>query len=1023
VNIGEYSVRSKVVSWLLVLIFVGGGFWGFQNMGKLEDPAFTIKMAKIITLYPGANARQVQDEVTYHIEDAIQRLEQVKNIKMSVSRPGMSDILIEFKDEYRAADFPNIFDELRRRISDAEKNLPPGAGKPMVIDDFGDVYGIYMALTGTGYSWRELWDTADRLKRELVLVPGVRKIVIDGEQREVVYVDLSRARLGELGISPSEIAAVLQSQNAVANAGRVKVGDNYLRIEPTGEFDSVAEIGDLLLASSQNQLVYLRDIATITRAYQEVPGKMYFVNGQPGLTIGISMLGGENVVAVGENVLERIYELVSVIPVGMDLTPIYNQPREVDNSVSGFLVSVGQAVAIVIVVLLLFMGLRVGMIIGTILLITVAGTLFVMHMYGIELQRISLGALVIALGMLVDNGIVVAEGMMVRMKAGLKAMEAARETVGKTIWALLGGTLIGILAFSAIGLSPDSTGEFAGSLFYVVMISLLLSWVTAISTTPLLCALLLKPGGAGGEGQDAYGGRVFQVYRGLVDRALRHRWVTVGSVVVLFVAALIGFGSVKNTFFPDSNTPLFFVDVWEPEGTDIRKTRADTLQISEFLRGLEGVEQTTSVIGGSHQRFTLVYDAKEATPAYAQIIVQTDTLERIDEVWEAVDQFMRAQLPWTDPIIKPMRIGPGRDGKIEARFHGPDPEVLRALAEQAKDIMRRDSEAKEIRDDWREPVKVVQPVFNEQAGRRIGITRENLSAALQFAFDGTQVGLYRDGIRLLPILTRASEDERGDISNIRDVRVWSPVLNQSVPVSQVVSRFETTWENAVVRGRDRQQTIIAQCNPTGELATPLFERLRPQIEAIELPPGYSLSWGGEYEDSQKAQAGLGRSLPVSFLLMILTSILLFGKLRQPLIIWLTVPLAIIGITAGLLGARGAFDFMSILGALSLVGLLIKNAIVLIEEIDQHIEGGKDRYEAILDAAVSRMRPVVLAAATTVLGLIPLLADVFFVNMSITIMAGLAFATVLTLVIVPTLYAILFRIKPANRPSTQGQAPV
>ena len=1007
-NIGEYSVRNKVVSWLLVLILVGGGFWGYQNMGKLEDPAFTIKLAKVITLYPGATAQQVQDEVTYHLEDAIQRLEQVKAIKMSVSRPGASDILIEFKDKYRAADFPNIFDELRRRITDAEKYLPPGAAKPMVIDDFGDVYGAYLALTGEGYSWRELWDTADRLKRELVLVPGVRKIVIDGTQREVVYVDLSRARLGEMGISPANISAALKSQNVVADAGGVLVGDNYLRIEPTGEFDSVVEIGDLLLASENKQLVYLRDIATITRAYEEVPGKMYFVDGKPALTLGISMLGGENVVAVGDRLLERIRQLSTIVPLGMDLTPIYNQPQEVSDSVNGFLVSVGQAVGIVIIVLLLFMGLRVGMVIGSILLITVAGTLFVMNIYGIELQRISLGALVIALGMLVDNGIVVAEGMLVRMQAGMNAIQAASEAVGKTIWALLGGTVIGILAFSAIGLSPDSTGEFAGSLFYVVMISLLLSWITAISTTPLLCALVLKPGGGGNEG--AYDGKLFQVYRGLVAKALKFRWVTMGIVLTLFVAAVIGFGSVKNSFFPDSNTSLFFIDVWETEGTDIRKTRDDTLRISDYLRGLEGVEQTTSVIGGPHQRFTLVYDSKEMTPAYAQIIVQTDSLERIKAVWDAVEGYIKTEMPWTDPIIKPMRIGPGRDGKIEARFSGPDAVVLRDLAEQAKAIMRDDPEAKEIRDDWREPVKVVQPVFNEQVGRQLGISREDIAEALLFAFEGNQVGLYRDGIRLLPIFARAAAAERGDISNIRDIQVWSPILNRSVPVSQVVSRFDTTWENAVVRSRNRQQTIIAQSNPTGELATPLFERLRPQIEAIELPPGYSLSWGGEFEDSQKAQSGLGKSLPVSFLFMILTSILLFGKLRQPLIIWLTVPLAIIGITAGLLTFNGAFDFMSILGALSLVGLLIKNAIVLIEEIDQHIEGGKDRHEAILDAAVSRMRPVVLAAATTILGLIPLLADVFFVNMSITIMAGLGFATVLTLIVVPTLYAILFRIK-------------
>jgi len=472
---------------------------------------------------------------------------------------------------------------------------------------------------------------------------------------------------------------------------------------------------------------------------------------------------------------------------------------------------------------------------------------------------------------------------------------------------------------------------------------------------------------------------------------------------------VVGFGSVKQAFFPESNTPIFFVDMWEIEGSDVRTTRKDTVRVSDFLREQEGVVQTTTIVGGPHQRFTLVYEPKEISKANAQIIVQTDSRERIPEVWKKVDAYMKAEMPWTDPILKSLRIGPGRDSKIEARIHGPDPVVLRKLSEQAQDIMRADPEAKDIRDDWRQPDKMARPVFNEQVGRQPAITRENRAAALQYAFDGTQGGLYRDGIRHLPILLRAPEDERKDAGNLRDINVWSPVLNKAVPVAQVVSGFETVWENTVIRSRDRIQTIMATCNPTGELATPLFNRLRPQIEGMELPSGYSISWGGEYEDSAKAQAGLAGALPAGFLFMILTSILLFGKVRQPLLIWLTVPLAIVGITAGLLIFNGAFDFMSLLGALSLIGLLIKNAIVLIDEIDQQIADGKDGYNAILDAAVSRLRPVVLAAATTILGLIPLLQDVFFVNMSITIMAGLFFATVLTLVIVPTLYAILFRI--------------
>lgn len=1010
-NIGEFSVENKVISWLLIVIMVGGGLIAYGEMGKLEDPAFTIKSAKILTRYPGATAREVQEELTYHLEDAIQKMPQVKRIKMSVSRPGLSDILIDFKDEYKAGDLPNIFDELRRKVADVKPSLPPGAQDPIVLDDFGDVYGIYTMLTGDGYSWRDLYDTADVIKKQLVLVPGVRKVVIDGEQREVAYLEVSRSRMAELGIDLQQIANVLGSQNVVVNSGNVQVGDDYLRISPTGDFKSVQEIGDLLISANDKTLVRLSDFTTITRAYEEVPVKLYYVNGHPGLSIGISMAAGENVVEVGRAVNRKMDSLQTVIPIGMEMESVYDQPAEVEKSVGGFLVSVGQAVMIVIAVLLVFMGIRTGIVIGAVLLITVAGTLFFMNVFGIELQRISLGALVIALGMLVDNAIVVAEGMQVRMEAGMKATKAAGEAVGKTIWALLGGTVIGILAFSAIGLSTDNTGEFASSLFYVILISLSLSWVTAVSTTPLLCALLLKSDSAASD-KDPYAGKLFQGYRGVVATAVNHRWVTLGVVIALFAMAAVGFGSVKSGFFPDSNTPIFFVDVWEPEGADIRVTRDDTLRVSEFIRQQPGVLQTTSVIGGPHQRFTLVYDAREPTRAYAQIIVRTETREQIPAVWDATQEFMREELSWTDPIIKALRIGPGRDAKIEARFSGPDPEILRQLSEQAQAIMRANGTAVDIRDDWRSPVKVATPIFNEQVGRQLGVDRESLGASLQYAFEGTNVGVYRDGNRLLPIQMRAPLGERGDIENMRDIQVWSPILRSSVPVSQVVSDYETRWESAVIRGRDRIQTIIASCNPLDGSASPLLEVLRPQIEDIALPPGYKLEWGGEYEDSINAQAGLGASLPVGFLLMILTSIFLFGKLRQPMIIWLTVPLAIVGITAGLLVTGGAFDFMSMLGALSLVGLLIKNAIVLIEEIDQQIETGKDRFEAIMDSSVSRMRPVMLAAATTILGLIPLLSDVFFENMSVTIMAGLGFASVLTLIVVPTLYAVFFKIKQA-----------
>lgn len=1016
-NPGEFALRNPLISWLLVLLLCAGGAWGFLGMGKLEDPAYTLKMAKIITLYPGASAAQVQEEVTYHIEDAVQRMEQLKRLRMSVSRPGVSDILIEFKDNYRADEFPAIFDELHRKIAEVRRRLPPGAQDPMVFDDFGDIYGVYLALGGDGYSWRELWDVADTIKRELLGVRGVRKVAIEGEQREVVNIDISRAQLGKLGISPAQIAAVLQSQNSVADAGRIRVGDESLRIEPSGEFDSVAAMGNVLIGGESGRLVHLSDVARITRAYEDVPQPMFQVDGIPALTIGVSMLRDENVVETGKRITQRLATLAPVIPTGMELKTIYDQPSAVAGAVRDFQVNVLQSVGIVLAVLLLFMGLRVGVVIGAVLLVTISGTLFLMHVFGIELHRMSLGALIIALGMLVDNAIVVAEGMLVRLQAGERTLLAARESVGRTIWALFGGTAIGIVAFSPIAFSPDTTGEFAGSLFWVVLISLLLSWVTAIMTTPLLASLAFR--GATLEriavDDGPYRSRGFLMFRSLLAITMRHRWITLGAIALLFGVSVWGLFAVKNGFFPASNTAMMFVDIWEPEGSDIRKTRQDAMRIGEFIAGQPGVERTATAVGGPHQRFTLVYDVKESSDAYAQVLVRTDSRERIQFLERSIKEFIHEELPWIDPVIKQLRIGPVRDNRIELRFSGPEAEPLRQLAEQAKAIMRAGGDAIDIRDDWREPVKVLRPVFDEQIGRRLGISREDLASSLQYAAEGTPVGLYRDGIRLLPIRLRAPENERGDVGRLGDIPVWSPLLQRAVPAAQVVTSFETGWENALLRSRDRQLTLTVSCNPVGDDIAPLFRRLQAATSTLVLPPGYSHAWGGEFEDSSEASEGLRRSLPFGFLAMVLISVLLFGRLRQPLIIWLTVPLALIGVVTGMLLTRAVFDFMSIVGALALAGLLIKNAIVLIEEIDLQITAGNEGFQAVLDATVSRLRPVSLAAATTIFGMVPLLGDAFFRNMAITMMSGLGFATLLTLFVVPALYLLVFRIPPARDP--------
>ncbi|HEB82611.1 MAG TPA: efflux RND transporter permease subunit, partial [Gammaproteobacteria bacterium] len=936
-------------------------------------------------------------------------LQQLKRVE-SISQNGFSEVTVVIKDKYKKPDFPNIWDELRRKVHDVQSTLPPGAKPSVVYDDFGDVYGLFYALTGEHYSYRELKDYADLLKEQLLLVPGVRKISIDGAQKEVAYIEISRARFSELGISNIEFNRVLKSQNLVSDSGNVRIGDEYVRINPTGQLKTVQEIGDLLVRGKNDTLVRISDFANVRRAYEEVPDKYDFYNGRKALTIGISMQPGENVVAVGERIDRRLQELQSVTPVGMQLDAIYDQPNIVDASVSGFILNVVEALLIVIVVLLFFMGLRTGLIIGAILLITVSATIWFMNLYGIDLQRISLGALIIALGMLVDNAIVVAEGMLVRIKRGEDGIKAAREVVASTMWPLLGGTIVGIVAFAAIGLSEDGTGEFANSLFWVILISLLLSWFTAVTMTPLLCVQFLKPDAPGSAQADPYGGIVFRRYRALLAAAINHRWLTTALILILFSASVFGFGYVKRSFFPDSNTPMFFFDLWNVEGTDIRKTRDDLLQIDSWLRKRDDVVSTAGFVGAGATRFTLVYNPESPSSAYGQLIITTKSLEDIPRIEEALLAYTATHFPDSEPKTKRLRIGPGRDAKIEARLSGPDPVVLRRLSQQVQKIMADDGGAINIRDDWRQPVKVISPIYNEKAARPLGITREDLSNALLTAFDGQQVGLFKDGIRLLPIIILPPPAERQDVASIRDIPVYSPILQQRVPVGQVVSDFRLQWSDAKIRKRNRIYTITPSCDPAQGLATSLLTRIKPEIEAVALPPGYRLEWGGEYEDSRDANAAIARSLPAGFLTMIVIVIILFGKVRQPLIIWLTVPLAIIGITAGLLSMNVSFGFMALLGALSLVGLLIKNAIVLIEEIDLQIASGKPSFQAILDSAVSRLRPVLMAASTTILGMAPLLSDVFFLDMAVVIMFGLGFASLLTLIVVPVLYAIFFQIK-------------
>ncbi|EHR1199842.1 efflux RND transporter permease subunit VmeI [Vibrio parahaemolyticus] len=1014
-GIAAYFIRNRVISWMVSLIFLIGGIAAFFGLGRLEDPAFTIKDAMVVTSYPGATPQQVEEEVTYPLEKAIQQLTYVDEVN-SISNRGLSQITVTMKNNYGPDDLPQIWDELRRKVNDLKVTLPPGVNEPQVIDDFGDVYGILLAVTGDGYSYKELLDYVDYLRRELELVDGVSKVSVSGQQQEQVFIEVSMKKLSSIGLSPNTVFNLLSTQNIVSDAGAIRIGDEYIRIQPTGEFQSVDELGDLLITESGAQgLIFLKDVAEIKRGYVEVPSNIINFNGSLALNVGVSFAQGVNVVEVGKAFDRRLAELKYQQPVGVEISEIYSQPKEVDKSVSGFVISLAQAVGIVIIVLLFFMGLRSGLLIGLILLLTVLGTFIFMKYLAIDLQRISLGALVIALGMLVDNAIVVVEGILIGTQKGRTRLQAATDIVTQTKWPLLGATVIAVTAFAPIGLSEDSTGEYCGTLFTVLLISLMLSWFTAISLTPFFADIFFKGQKikqGEGEENDPYNGIIFVAYKKFLEFCMRRAWLTVVMLIVGLGASVYGFTLVKQSFFPSSTTPIFQLDVWLPEGTDIRATNDKLKELESWLAEQEHVDHITTTAGKGLQRFMLTYAPEKSYAAYGEITTRVDNYEALAPLMARFRDHLKANYPEINYKLKQIELGPGGGAKIEARIIGSDPTVLRTIAAQVMDIMYADPGATNIRHDWRERTQVLEPQFNESQARRYGITKSDVDDFLSMSFSGMTIGLYRDGTTLMPIVARLPEDERIDIRNIEGMKIWSPAQSEFIPLQQVTMGYDMRWEDPIIvrKNRKRMLTVMADPDILGEeTASTLQKRLQPQIEAIQMPPGYSLEWGGEYESSGDAQESLFTTMPMGYLFMFLITVFLFNSIKEPLIVWLTVPLALIGVTTGLLALNTPFGFMALLGFLSLSGMVLKNGIVLLDQIEIEMKSGKDAYDAVVDAAVSRVRPVCMAAITTILGMIPLLPDIFFKPMAVTIMFGLGFATILTLIVVPVLYRLFHKV--------------
>ena len=1014
-NAAEFAIKNRLMTVLVIILSLGAGWVAYNEMPRFEDPEFTIRTAVVVTQYPGASPKEVAEEVTEALESAIQQLQEVEEIR-SVSSAGESRINVDIKFKFSPSkeELQIVWTKLRNRINDARDQLPPGAGQPRVIDDFGDVYGLYYLLTGPGYTAKELADYARTLRTDLLSVDGVGKVRLEGVEPEAIYVEISRERAGALGVQLSSIFNDLQQQNAVVSSGDVILGERRVVIHPTGELDSVAAIENVLVsAGASASLLRLGDIATVTRKYRDPDQFVLRYQGQPAIGIGVSNVTGGNVVAIGKAIDRKLAETMTQRPWGMEVHEYYHQGKVVDESVLNFAINVLMALVIVLVTLMVFMGLRSAVVIGAVLILTVAATLAVMYISDIPMHRISLGALIIALGMLVDNAIVVTEGILVGVQRGQSKLEAASSIVSRTKWPLLGGTIVGILAFAPIGFAPGSTAEFTGHLFWVVLISLSFSWVFALTLVPFFADLLFKESAATSE--TTGDSRTMSLYKQFMVFAIHHRWLVVTVVVGLFSLSIWGFQFVKDGFFPASTTPQVVVDYWLPEGTDIEVTKSDMLELEEQLMDMEGISAVHTLVGGGTLRYMLVYESEPPNSAYGQFLLKTDNYEDVDRLIPELQSLIDERYPSAQAKVWRFQLGPGGGSKIEAEFSGPDPAVLRELADKAKAIYAADGRAIAIKDDWRQPVAIIEPVYSESRGRRLGVSREDLATALAVNYTGLSVGTYREGDDLIPIIVRAPERERLGVDSMAGLQILTNRTGYTVPMLETVNTIRTTWRDAQLRRIDRVWTIKAQADPLApQLPSELLDRVRPQIEAIPLPPGYHLNWGGEYGDSTESQGNLASTLPLGLLAMVLTVVLLFNAVRQPLLIWMIVPLALIGVVLGLLVTNTAMEFMAILGLLSLSGLLIKNAIVLVDQMDLEIGEGKPRFDAVVDSAASRVRPVMMGALTTVLGVMPLFADAFFKSMAVVLVFGLTFATLLTLVVVPVLYVLLFRIQTNER---------
>ena len=1004
----KYFLSKKPVTILLLVLVLAGGLLAYVKMGKLEDAPFTIKQALVLTPYPGASPSEVQSQVTDVLEESIQALGELYYLKTE-NRAGLSKITVYVKKETRADEMQQLWDKLRRKVSDVQSKLPEGAGPSVVNDDFGDVLGVFYGLTGSGHSYRELEDEAKLIKNEILKVKDVAKVEIYGTQTPTIDISVSPSVMARSGITMADIARAFEAQNKVVDAGGIDVGSNRLRIESTGNFYSLDDIRNLTIVSRTGEHFRLADITRIEESYQTPASNLMRINGQPAVGIAISTVPTGNVVDMAAAVKESLQQMSGSMPEGFELVTLYDQGYESAVANQGFILNLIISVLTVVAILLFFIGFKNGLLIGSGLVFSIFATLIVMLCTDIALQRMSLAAIIIAMGMLVDNAIVVSDSALVNMQRGMRKRVAIMRACSSTALPLLAATVIAILTFLPIYFSPHITGELLSSLVIVIGVSLMFSWVFALTQTPFFIQEFVRRPRPEELKSALFDGKYYNMFRRSLHWVIKHRYATIACMVLLLVLSAWSFKFIPKVFVPALDKQYFTVDVWLPESSNIDETGKLAEEMAEYIRTHGEAEMVSTFIGRTPPRYYLSNVAFGPQSNYTQLLVKCHTSEESRRLNSALQDSIRLKFP--GPLIKvnKFELSPLTEAVIEARFLGPDPAVLDSLVGQAIEIMRRNPKVADARNEWGNMALMLRLVYDPVKAGELGITKAQMMQSVKSISDGVPVGIYRDNEKKVPVLLKSEGYDITDAASLGNFSVWNG--ERSAPLSLVTERIETTWEFPQMRTYNRQLSMAAMCGvKPGHTMAEVHGEIRSEIEAMPLPPGYTFFWDSQYKDQGEAMEAIAKYFPLAFLMLIVILVALFGNFRQPIIILCILPLSLIGVAVGMLLTGFDFGFFPIAGWLGLLGMIIKNVIVLIDEINIQRREGVPAYTAVIESTVSRTRPVLMAATTTILGMVPLLFDIAFGGMAATIIFGLTFATLLTLFVTPALYILFYRIK-------------